>query len=172
MKAPDNNILEFVLSKKVILVEGDAEYMLMDALYTNETKRSLEQDCIHVISVGGTRFKRYMELGKVLGIKTAVIRDNDKNYQKNCVKNYVDLISDNIQVFSDQDDSRYTFEVCIYKDNKVVCNKLFSGRNITKEPLDFMLDNKSESSYRLAEEKSDDIITPKYIKQAITWIRK
>lgn len=35
MKAPDNNILEYVLSKKVILVEGDAEFILMEALYKN-----------------------------------------------------------------------------------------------------------------------------------------
>ena len=29
MKAPDNNMLQFVLSKKVILVEGDAEFILL-----------------------------------------------------------------------------------------------------------------------------------------------
>ena len=33
MKSPDNNILRFILSKKVILVEGDAEYILMEAMY-------------------------------------------------------------------------------------------------------------------------------------------
>lgn len=172
MKAPDNNILEFVLSEKVILVEGDAEYILMDSLYANETKRSLEQDCIHVISVGGTSFKRYMELGKVLSIKTAVIRDNDKDYQKNCVENYKDFTSDNIKIFSDQDNSRYTFEVCIHADNEKLCNELFSGGNIKKAPLDFMLDNKSECSFRLADKKSDKLITPEYIKQAITWINE
>ena len=172
MKAPDNNILEFVLSEKVILVEGDAEYMLMDALYTNETKRSLEQDCIHIISVGGTSFKRYMELAKALGIKTAVIRDNDEDYQKNCVDNYAGHVSDNIKVFSDQDNARYTFEVCIHADNEEICNELFSGGNIKKTPLDFMLANKSESSFRLADKKSNELIAPEYIKQAIKWINE
>lgn len=33
IKAPDNNILEFVLSKKVILVEGDAEFLLMESFF-------------------------------------------------------------------------------------------------------------------------------------------
>ena len=32
MKAPDNNMLQFALSKKSILVEGDAEFILMEAL--------------------------------------------------------------------------------------------------------------------------------------------
>ena len=40
IKAPDNNILEFILSKKVILVEGDAEYILAEALFKNSTEPS------------------------------------------------------------------------------------------------------------------------------------
>lgn len=33
VKAPNNKILEFILSAKVMLVEGDAEYMLIDGMY-------------------------------------------------------------------------------------------------------------------------------------------
>lgn len=86
IKAPDNNVLEYVLSKKVILVEGDAEFILIDALYKKVSgNSSLEQDSVHVISIGGTSFKRYLDIAKLLNIKTAVIRDNDKDYQKNCI---------------------------------------------------------------------------------------
>ncbi|KKL06588.1 hypothetical protein LCGC14_2594530, partial [marine sediment metagenome] len=67
MKAPDNNVLEFILSAKVILVEGDAEYILLDSFYSLVTGSSLEADDIHVISVGGTSFKRYLDIAKVLG---------------------------------------------------------------------------------------------------------
>lgn len=172
MKAPDNNILEFVLSAKVVLVEGDAEYMLMDALYSKETERTLEEDSVHVISVGGTSFKRYMELAKALGIRVAVIRDNDKDYQSKCVDNYADYVADNIQVFSESDNSRYTFEVCMYQDNKKVCDGLFSGGNIKKEPLEFMLDNKAESALRIVDKHSEDLKVPNYIKQAIGWINE
>lgn len=31
MKAPDNNVLEFALAKRVLLVEGDAEFILIEA---------------------------------------------------------------------------------------------------------------------------------------------
>jgi putative ATP-dependent endonuclease of the OLD family len=51
MKAPDNNILEFILSSRVILVEGNAEYILIDAMYTNHTDSTLEADDVHIISV-------------------------------------------------------------------------------------------------------------------------
>lgn len=172
IKAPDNNILEFVLSAKVILVEGDAEYMLLDALYSIETGRSLDEDAVHVISVGGTSFKRYMELAKTLGIRTAVIRDNDEDYQSNCIDNYMDHVADSIQVFSDTDNTRYTFEVCMYQDNQVICDDLFSGGNIKKVPLEFMLDNKAESAFRLVDSCAEDLEIPSYVKQAIAWINE
>lgn len=172
MKAPDNNILELVLSSKVILVEGDAEYMLIDAMYSKETGRSLESDNVHVISVGGTSFKRYMELARELGIRTAVVRDNDKDYQVNCVENYIEHVSDKIKVFSDEDTERYTFEVCIYQDNKAICDATFSGRRISKTPLEFMLSHKAESAFQLLDNHSELLTVPDYIKRAITWINE
>lgn len=172
MKAPDNNILEFVLSAKVILVEGNAEYMLLDALYSKETGRSLDEDTVHIISVGGISFKRYMELAKTLEIRTAIIRDNDKDYQANCIDNYVDHVSNNIRVFSDTDNAHYTFEVCMYQDNQATCDDLFSGGNIKKAPLEFMLDNKAESAFRLVDNHAEDLEIPNYIKQAIAWINE
>lgn len=172
MKAPDNNVLEFVLSRKVILVEGDAEYMLIDSLYKRSTGRTPEEDEVHVISVGGTSFKRYMELAKTLNIRAAIIRDNDGNYEENCIANYADHTANNIKVFSDSDDHNYTFEVCLYRKNKAICDALFSGGNIKKEPLDFMLNNKAESSLRLVENHSEDLDSPDYIQQAIQWINE
>jgi predicted ATP-dependent endonuclease of OLD family len=172
MKAPDNNILEFVLSRKVMLVEGDAEYMLIDALYKRTTGKTLDEDDVHIISVGGTSFKRYMELAKTLKIRAAIIRDNDKDYEGKCIDNYVDYIAENIKVFSDTNNDNYTFEVCIYHKNKAVCDKLFSDGNIKKLPLDFMLDNKAESSFRLVEKHSDDLDPPEYIQQAIQRINE
>lgn len=172
MKAPDNNILELVLSSKVILVEGDAEYMLIDAMYSKETGRSLENDNVHVISVGGTSFKRYMELARELGIKTAVVRDNDKDYQVNCVENYIEHVSDRIKVFSDEDTERYTFEVCLYQDNKATCDEIFSGGRISKAPLEFMLSHKAESAFQLLDNHSELLTVPDYIKRAITWINE
>jgi putative ATP-dependent endonuclease of OLD family len=94
MKAPDNNLLELALCKKAILVEGDAEFILMDAMYKNSAIGACtDADGIHVISVDGTSFKRYFELAKPLGIKVAAVRDNDGDYQANCVANYADFTS-------------------------------------------------------------------------------
>nr|WP_247651974.1 ATP-dependent endonuclease [Pantoea sp. Ap-959] len=83
IKAPDNNVLEFALARRVILVEGDAEFILIEAFYRSQTGRAPEDDRIHVIAIGGTSFWRYLELARLLGNRVAAIRENDGNYQQN-----------------------------------------------------------------------------------------
>lgn len=170
MKAPDNNILEFILSSKVILVEGHAEYILIDAIYSNVTNSTLEDDEVHVISVGGTSFKRYLDLAKLLNIRTAVIRDNDGDHSANCIDNYADYIAEKIKIFYDSDDAKTTFEVCLYELNKTSCDTLFGSRRRTLTPLDFMLKNKADCAFKIRDEMANEIISPEYIKQAIEWI--
>jgi len=172
MKAPDNNILEFVLSQKVILVEGDAEFILLDALYRKHAGGSnMERDRVHVISVGGTSFKRYLDLAKVLTIKTAVIRDNDGDYQKNCVENYADYTAARIRVFADENPKRGTFEICLYQDNNAACEKAFSEGRRSLSVQDYMLNNKADAAFKLLEEHAADLVAPPYIREAIEWIR-
>ncbi|MBI5920494.1 MAG: AAA family ATPase [Betaproteobacteria bacterium] len=172
MKAPDNNVLELALCNKAILVEGDAEFILMDALYKNSAKgASISADGIHVISVDGTSFKRYLELAKLLGIKVAVIRDNDGDYLGNCVSNYADYASASIQVFADTDDARRTFEVCMYQDNKAICDGLFHSGRKTLTVDEYMLKNKTDAAFQLLEKKGSELVAPGYIQQAVTWIR-
>jgi putative ATP-dependent endonuclease of the OLD family len=172
MKAPDNNILEFILSKRVILVEGDAEFILIQAFYQNETKEKFEDSEIHVISVDGTSFKRYLNLAKYLEIRTAVIRDNDYNYQKNCVDDFSDYNDPFIKVFSDTDINVPTFEIAVFNENTTICNELFSAGRRTLSVQDFMLSNKADCAFELLDKKADSLTTPQYIKDAITWIRQ
>lgn len=172
MKAPDNNVLEFILSSKVILVEGDAEYILIDAIYNNATGSTLEADDVHVISVGGTSFKRYLDLAKLLNIRTAVIRDNDGDHTANCVENYKDYSSETTRVFFDYDDARNTFEVCLYELNQEVCDELFKPGRRTLDPLEYMLKNKADCAFRLRDEKADKLVSPEYLKQAFAWINE
>lgn len=173
MKAPDNNMLQFALSKKSILVEGDAEFILMEVLYKRTVAKNLYASGIGVIAVDGKCFKRYLEIAKVLGNKVAVITDNDKNYTDNVVNNYSDYIWNqfpNIQVFADTDDSRYTFEVCIYRDNQALCDTEFQTPRRVLPILDYMIKNKADSAYHLLKNKADVLVVPQYIQDAIRWI--
>lgn len=172
MKAPDNNILEFIMSKRVILVEGNAEFILMEAFYEESTGEKLEDSDIHVISVGGTSFKRYLDIAKLLNIKTAVIRDNDGDYKRNCVERYKEYETDNIRVFSETDNDISTFEISMYSTNTKICDDLFGEGRKKLTVEQYMLSNKADSAFALLDKKSDKIEAPIYISQAIAWIRK
>lgn len=173
MKAPDNNVLEFVLADKVVLVEGDSEFILFDAMYRAHAGATTpEHDGVQIISVGGLAFKRYMDIAKLLGIKTAVLRDNDRDRQTNCIERYSDYTADHIAVFSDSDDTRYTFEVCLYKDNQAVCDELFLGDRKKLTVQEYMLGNKADAAFLLLDKKGSDLVAPAHIQDAIAWIRK
>lgn len=173
MKAPGNNMLQFILSKKTILVEGDAEFILMEALYKQTVHKNLENSGIGVIAVDGKCFKRYLEIAKELGNKVVVITDNDGNYAEIITKSYADYIQNqypNIRVYSDSDNERYTFEVCMYKDNKAICNAEFTT-HLRRLPIqDYMLSNKADAAFTLLMKRIDTIVVPQYIQDAIQWI--
>ena len=169
MKAPDNNMLQFVLSKKVFLVEGDAEFILMEAMYKNTLHKNLSDSEIGVIAVDGKCFKRYLEIAKLLDIKVAVITDNDKNYIANIINNYSEFETPLSKVFSDTDNARYTFEVCLEADNKALLADLFN-RLKTNTVCEFMIANKAEAAYRILVNNGDNVVVPQYIQDAIRWI--
>lgn len=172
MKAPNSNILQFILSQKVILVEGDAEFILMEAMYEKVTNERLSDSGVHIISVGGTSFKRYLEIAKLLKIKTSVIRDNDGDYNNNCAERYKDYSdADNIKIFSDENDSIYTFEVALYDKNKSICDGIWLEGRRSLSVLEFMLKNKADCAFELLDKKSETLEVPDYIKKAIEWIK-
>lgn len=172
MKAPDNNMLEFVLSGRVLLVEGDAEYILMQALFKEVTGTDLDSTDIHVISVGGTSFKRYLEVARLLGICTAVLRDNDGDHKKNCQDAFEGYVSDSIQVFSEDDNALSTFEISLYRNNAKLCDEMFTSGKIQLPPQEYMLNNKTKVALRLLEETAEELVVPGYIREAIEWISK
>ncbi len=166
-KAPNHNILELILSDKVILVEGHAEYLLCQHLFHREYGKGMHANGVHLISVNGLSFKRYLEVGKLLGRKVAVITDNDKS-KDSLISKYSEF-SDvpSVKVFYDDDEARYTFEVCVYQDNQSICHEVFTSKK--DGTLDWMLKNKSEAAYQLYK-SGKELTSPKYIKEAFAWI--
>jgi predicted ATPase len=171
MKAPDNNVLEFALSNRVILVEGDAEFILLEHFYNKHAGTSPQSDNVHIISIGGTSFKRYLELGKLLGIRVAAIRDNDHDHQQNCVENYKASLYDGARIFSDENNERSTFEIGLYLDNQKICDGLFGGARKTLTVQDYMLKNKADVAFELLTKNREELVAPAYIQEAIQWIR-
>lgn len=165
-KAPSDSLLQFILAQKVILVEGSAEFILMEHFYEQVTGNLPEEDNVWIISINGVSFRRYLQVSEQIGNKVAVIRDNDGS----CKPRYTDFCGNNIHVFTDKDEiNRNTFEKCIYEDNKELCEKILRQTNT----LSWMLNNKSETAYRLLSESGTvSLNIPHYIREAILWVRR
>lgn len=179
LKSDNNKLMEFILSKKVILVEGNTEYMLIPNFYKRIYNRDIELDNIYIISAAGLGYKNYIEIAKKLNKKLGVLTDNDKKQEKIEEIQKFNTKNDKIKIFTDEELDRWTIEVCLYKENKDKIDKildidpkanyLFHGVDYGKE-IGKMLNNKTEIAYKLLE--VTDIIIPNYIKEAMEWIRK
>jgi len=175
-KSPNNNLLNYILSNKIILVEGAAEYILLDKFYELFSKGdSFADNSISLISVNGLNFKYYLEIAQKLNLSVVVLTDNDKNFKKKVEEKYAEYMdSKNIYVSSDKDDNRYTFEVCLYGDNKDFLTSKMETPQMTNGIKNFMLSNKTEFALRLLnqlEDNSDNNFQiPEYILEAFRWI--
>lgn len=174
-KSPDNNALNFILANKVVLVEGNAEYILLDSFYKYLRKKEMYQEEVAMISVGGLSFKRYLEIAQKLDKKVAVITDNDGDYEKNIEEAYEKYISSSVNVFAPKETELYTLEVSIYKCNEEFLDRHLHNSQMSKGTLAYMLKNKSEAAFRILnileeDELYNDFDIPNHIKEAYEWI--
>ena len=176
-KSTNQNLLNFSLGKKIILVEGNAEYILMEKFFEMIHSKKPEDLNVSIISVDGLSFERYLEIAACfVDKKVVVITDNDSDYAGNVQSKYSSYQQfQNIKVSSDLDNDNQTFEICTYKNNKALLDS--SGLTKSKDLQGYMLREKSEFALRLLEHLETDniskkFIIPNYIKEAIEWIIK
>lgn len=81
-KLPGFDTLRILLCKSSILVEGASDELVVQKLYMTLNEGRLPiQDGIDVISVNNLSFKRFLEIGKNLSLRMAVVTDNDGNIE-------------------------------------------------------------------------------------------
>lgn len=167
MKTPPASLIEFCLSDKTLLVEGPAEMILMDFFFETLMSKKASEFGVNVLDLRGLSFKRYLEVGKLLNKKVAVITDNDQNEESDVQRRYQDFIYENSKIFTDKDPQlAYTFEASIFKKNTDYLKRLFGDC-----ALQHMLENKTETALKILEDKPK-IEVPDYISEAIQWITK
>lgn len=173
--------LRLVLARKVILVEGDSDELIIQRAYMDKNNGKLPiQDGIDVISVG-TAFLRFLELADKLKIPVAVVTDNDgdadaveKKYSKykksDDIKICFDKFVDSGELILNNKPYNYnTLEPKIIKENNLsTLNKIFGKISKTEDDLrKYMKNNKTEAA--LAIFSSETAINyPDYIIKAIT----
>ena len=172
-KSTNQSLLNFILGKKIILVEGNAEYILMEKFFEIIHKKKPEEYQVSIISVDGLSFKRYLEIAETFkDKKVGVITDNDGDYQKNIVEKYQDYRTlSKIKIFSDKNNENNTFEVCIYNSNKDFIEE--AELTSSNDKMNFMLREKAEFALRLLEkleESDEEFEIPQYISEVIEWV--
>ena len=183
MRADDNKFLQFLLSDKVILVEGTTEYLLIPELFKDYFGKSLEEENITIISCGGISYKRYLDIAETIGKKVCVITDNDGNKENLSEIKIYNSKQELQKIFTDNDLENFTLEVCIYKLNESKLKDIiktqekskynFKGINygdVGVPHLGKMLNNKVDIAYTMIKENHKWDM-PSYVKEAIEWIK-
>lgn len=91
--------LRLILCKGAFLVEGDSDELVLQRAYWDENGCLPIQAGLEVISCRGLSFKRYLDIAKPLGLRVAVVTDNDGDLQK-VRKKYEEYTGlENIKIF-------------------------------------------------------------------------
>jgi putative ATP-dependent endonuclease of the OLD family len=178
-KLPGYDTLRLVLSRKSILVEGDADELIVQRAYMDAHDRKLPiDDEIDVISVG-LSFLRYLELAVALKIPVVVATDNDgdiaalkKKYAKyedvDHIKICYDPVVDKGDLVLGLKPFNYnTLEPKLVKANSVeTLNAIFRTEHNLNGLHKYMKNNKTECALAIFSAKTK-INYPKYILDAI-----
>lgn len=180
VRADDNAFLQLLLSKKVFLVEGATEFLLLPMFYQQVTGHTIEEDGISVISCNGISYKRYLEIAKATDKRIAVVTDNDEKAHKITEAVSFNKVNDLQHLFMGATVDEWTWEACIYKENKAILDGMIdvqAGAAYKFHDKDYgavlgkMLNNKVDIAYQML--TSGKIFTvPQYIKDAIEWLKE
>ncbi|MGI1837256.1 ATP-dependent nuclease [Lactococcus garvieae] len=187
-KIDHTNVLQFILADKVILVEGAAEYILVDKLFkaynnTSGGSGGLDDYKIEVISCGGITYKHYLDVAKDLNKPILVLTDNDGKQDRiemvKVANDKYETSSKTIRIELEKDVNNFTFEVSLFNKNKETFKNLAAANASTtyndKEydrNLAFMLNNKTKAAMRIEKEiNTNDLICPDYISRGFEWLK-
>jgi putative ATP-dependent endonuclease of OLD family len=176
-KLPGYDTLRMLLCKKVILVEGPSDELIVQKAFMDKNNGVLPiEKEIDVITVRGLPFKRFLDITKAIKKTTAVVTDNDGNFKANVDERYIEYKNDaSIRIFADDRDTKRTLELQIADANKenlsTLCEVLKIGkkRYDTEESIaEYMLNNKTACALKIFN-SDKNIAFPKYINDAVEW---
>jgi putative ATP-dependent endonuclease of the OLD family len=183
-KKPGYDTLRLLLCKKAILVEGDADELIVQKAYLNKNGILPIENDIDVISVGNT-FLRFLEISTLLEKETIVVTDNDgdieqlknkyENYLGKNEKNFIKICYDD-ETHIEQGNLRSknggtfnydTLEPCMLRANNLdTLNEILETNKSTDDELIYyMVNNKTECALKIFD-TTQNIKFPKYIEDS------
>lgn len=183
----DVDFLRLLTAKKIILVEGAAEYILMRTFI----KKVCKEDRLdfEILSIGGRHYQPFIDLAKYANNKMAIFTDNDADVEKPADKRINKIDEDNkktesVKIFCDRQTKNYTFEVSEYNSNKSIIENKFPVNSYAKtskhgdndvgsKQLAYMLNNKTESALAMLPNYEKEVYKiPEYIVKGLKWLKE
>ncbi|MNI29915.1 hypothetical protein D3C73_837420 [compost metagenome] len=117
-RLPGYDSLRVALARNVILVEGPSDELVLKKIYQMKNGVLPEEHGIDIIVVRGVGFSTFIEIGKVIGTRIHVLRDNDGNYEKHVAPRKAMYQGyPNIKVFSSLADEEFSLEPALIHAN-------------------------------------------------------
>jgi len=164
---PGYDTLRVLLAKRVILVEGPSDELIIQRAYFDKNGVLPIDNGIDVLSVRGLSFKRFLDLARVLGKIASVVTDNDGDIANNITKKYK-RYSTEFKVYTSSDELLHTLEPNIVSVNNLdilnlILNKSFADKVSVQQYMEG-----HKTAWAIAVFESDQNITfPDYILNAI-----
>lgn len=110
-RLPGYDTLRVALSRNVILVEGPSDELVLKKIYLRKHGHLPEQDGIDIVVVRGVGFGTFIAIGKDIGTRINVLRDNDGAYEENVVKARIDYADHpNVKLISSENNLEFSLE--------------------------------------------------------------
>jgi hypothetical protein len=168
-KLPGYDTLRAVLAKRIILVEGPSDELVLQRAYMDAHGKLPIEAGIDVISVRGLSARRFLEIAAPLGKTVEVVLDNDGKAVAEVEERYGAYQKDaGISIHVSDPSDGPTLEPQLLKANGLAAlNEVFGKDYGTEEELaGFMKDNKTSCALRVLE-SDKQIRMPAYIEAAV-----
>jgi putative ATP-dependent endonuclease of OLD family len=162
--------LRVVLARRVILVEGPSDELLVQRAYrdAHDGKLPLE-DHVDVINVRGLSFKRFLDIAEPLNVPVDVVTDNDGKDPDDVWNSYSAYASaDHIRVHVGCAEGGKTLEPqLVHANGREALNTIFGRTECDDEGLvDWMTKNKTACALALFETEHT-VAIPSYMRDAV-----
>jgi putative ATP-dependent endonuclease of OLD family len=169
-KLPGHDTLRLLLSTRSILVEGASDELVVQKAFIAKHGVSPLEKAVDVISVRGLAFKRFLEIAKLLGIKTDVVTDNDGDVAA-LKEKYADYLTGGvINIHFDEDEKFPTLEPQMLKANSLdTLNRVLGTKYSDADQLmEYMGKpaNKTDVALKLFD-TAEALAFPGYINEAV-----
>jgi putative ATP-dependent endonuclease of the OLD family len=167
-KLPGYDTLRLVLAKRVILVEGPSDELVIQRAYRDAHDGRLPiEDGVDVVSVRGLQAKRFLDIAVPLGKPVAVVNDNDGNIATIKAK-YADYDQhDFVHICIGEGDERTLEPQLLAANGLSVMNKVLDkGYTTDAAMLTHMKHNKTACALAIFD-STEAITMPGYIRDAV-----